>query len=353
MSLLENLLGPGMMERLGWMLVHVLWQATTVAILLAVFLRLLRKADANIRYGTACSALALMVVMPIVTLRLMKVPGPVAEAGPLPVSVAVSPVTVTPALQTTVETVDEMPTLPQAPAPLPTPETPVSVPLQERIVSILEPALPYVVLSWLVGVFGLSAWHLGGWTQLQQLKRRRVREIGNPLQHSLEELSVRLGVHRAVGLLESALVEVPTVVGWLRPVILLPASALTGLSSEQLEAILAHELAHVRRYDYLVNIVQTVVEILGFYHPAVWWVSHRIRIERENCCDDLAVHVCGSSLQYARALACMEEIRHSGTELALAATGGSLVTRIARLLGRHAQPPHAGIHLDLHLRRFL
>ena len=202
--------------------------------------------------------------------------------------------------------------------------------------STLEPALPYVVLGWLVGVFGLSAWHLGGWAQLQRLRRRMVREIGRPLQQRLEELSVRLGVHRAVGLLESALIEVPTVVGWLRPVILLPASALTGLRPEQLEAILAHELAHVRRYDYLVNIVQTVVEILGFYHPAVWWVSRRIRIERENCCDDLAVHVCGSSLQYARALACMEEIRHSGRDLAMAATGGSLMARIARLLGRPA-----------------
>ena len=105
----------------------------------------------------------------------------------------------------------------------------VPVPLQERIVSTLEPALPYVVLGWLVGVFGLSTWHLGGWVQLQRLRRRMVREIGRPLQQRLEELSVRLGVHRAVGLLESALIEVPTVVGWLRPVILLPASALTGL----------------------------------------------------------------------------------------------------------------------------
>ncbi len=202
--------------------------------------------------------------------------------------------------------------------------------------STLEPALPYVVLGWLVGVFGLSAWHLGGWTQLQRLKRRMVREIGVPLQRRLEELSARLGLHRAVGLLESALVEVPTVVGWLRPVILLPASALTGLRPEQLEAILAHELAHIRRYDYLVNMLQTVVEILGFYHPAVWWVSRRVRIERENCCDDLAVYVCGSSLQYAKALACMEEIRHGGTDLAVAATGGSLMARIARLLGRPA-----------------
>jgi hypothetical protein len=137
-----------------------------------------------------------------------------------------------------------------------------------------------------------------------------------------------------VTLLKSALVEVPTVLGWLQPVILLPAAALTGLNPDQLKAILAHELAHIRRWDYLANIAQTVVEILGFYHPAVWWVSSRIRIERENCCDDLAVQVCGNSLQYAKALTSMEEIRHNRTDLAMAASGGSLMARIARLLGR-------------------
>lgn len=338
MLLLENLLTPGTIERLGWMLVHILWQATAVAILLALFLRLLRNGSADVRYGIACAALALIVALPIITMQLMKTPGPAAEAGPPRVVVTLPPEEPTPRpAGTMIEVGEEMPASMPASTPRLAADLPVpAVPLRERIVSALEPALPYVVLGWLVGVLGLSAWHLGGWAQLQRLRRRMVREIGRPLQQRLEELSVRLGVHRAVGLLESALVEVPTVVGWLRPVILLPASALTGLRPEQLEAILAHELAHVRRYDYLVNIVQTVVEILGFYHPAVWWVSRRIRIERENCCDDLAVQVCGSSLQYARALACMEGIRHSAGDLAMAATGGSLVARIARLLGRPA-----------------
>ena len=344
MSLLENLLAPGTIERLGWMLVHILWQATVVTILLALFLRLLRKSSANVRYSIACAALAMMVAMPIVTMRLMKTPGPAAEAGPPSVIVTQAP----DASAAGGEQAGDMEywnngmmgeRSANAPAfhySMNPRFHPSPVPLRERIVSTLEPALPYVVLGWLVGVFGLSAWHLGGWAQLQRLRRRMVREIGRPLQQRLEELSIRLGVRRAVGLLESALIEVPTVVGWLRPVILLPASTLTGLRPEQLEAILAHELAHVRRYDYLINIVQTVVEILGFYHPAVWWVSRRIRIERENCCDDLAVHVCGSSLQYAKALACMEEIRHSAGDLAMAATGGSLMARIARLLGRPA-----------------
>ena len=112
-----------------------------------------------------------------------------------------------------------------------------------------------------------------------------------------------------VRLLESTLVDVPTVIGWIKPVILLPASALSGLKPHQLEAILAHELAHIRRHDYLVNLLQTLVETLLFYHPAVWWLSRRIRAERENCCDDLAVSLCGDPYTYAQALADLEELR--------------------------------------------
>jgi hypothetical protein len=114
---------------------------------------------------------------------------------------------------------------------------------------------------------------------------------------------------------------------------LLPVSALAGLSPQQLEAILAHELAHIRRHDYLVNLLQTLVETLLFYHPAVWWLSHRIRIERENCCDDLAVSLCGDPYAYARALADLEALRGDAGRLALAVTGGSLLHRVRRLLG--------------------
>ena len=137
----------------------------------------------------------------------------------------------------------------------------------------------------------------------------------------------------AVQLLESTRVAVPMAVGWLRPAILLPVTALTGLPSDQLEAILAHELAHTRRYDYLVNLIQSAVETLLFYHPAVWWVSGRIRVEREHCCDDQAVAACGDRVLYARALAALEEQRGSGWRLAPSARDGSLLARVRRLLG--------------------
>ena len=118
------------------------------------------------------------------------------------------------------------------------------------------------------------------------------------------------------------MVDVPTVVGWLRPAVILPVAALANLSPAQVEAVLAHELAHIRRHDYLVNLFQTLAETLLFYHPAVWWLSARIRTEREHCCDDVAVAVSGDAVGYARALAELEAWRVGTPGMALAATGG-------------------------------
>src|SRR5262249_9924774 len=142
-----------------------------------------------------------------------------------------------------------------------------------------------------------------------------------------------MGVRRRVRALMSSMVESPSVIGWLRPVILLPPATLMGLTSLQLEAIIAHEIAHIRRYDYLVNMVQMLVETLLFYHPAVWWISKRIRVERELCCDDLAVRFCGNALRYAKALTRLEKLRLSAPTVAMASTGGPLLYRIQRLVG--------------------
>jgi hypothetical protein len=134
-----------------------------------------------------------------------------------------------------------------------------------------------------------------------------------------------------VQVVQSAAVHVPLVVGWLRPVVMLPASALTGLSPAQLESIIAHELAHVRRHDYLVNALQSVAEVLLYYHPACWWISHRIRVEREHCCDDMAVALCGDGVTYASALADLETHRRQAA-FALAATDGPLLQRVRRVI---------------------
>jgi uncharacterized protein (TIGR03435 family) len=170
-----------------------------------------------------------------------------------------------------------------------------------------------------------------------------VRRAPPEWQQMLRELGARIGLSRPVRLLVSALVQVPTVVGWLRPVVLVPVGALGGLPGEHVEALLLHELAHIRRHDYLVNILQSVAEALLFYHPVVWWVSGHIRAERELCCDDVAVSVSGDALTYARALAQLEAYRPAHLTAAVAANGGSLAGRIARLLGQPRPSVRTGL----------
>ena len=322
METLRNLLSPEMTQTLGWTLVHFIWQAMAIALILALALKLLHKSSAHLRYLTACIALALIVLMPVITIRMIDVP--TETLGPAESTVA--------ALPNVAADAPPITAIPPAKSTAPRIATPPQAPLKARVIETIEPAMPYIVIAWLLGVFSLSLWHLGGWTQLQKLRRRLVKPVTPGLNAKLTQLANVLGIQKTVRLMESALVHVPMAIGHLKPIILLPASALTGLSSPQLEAILAHELAHIRRHDYLVNMLQTVVEILGFYHPALWWVSHRIRVERENCCDDLAVSISGDRVRYVTALAMMEEIRAAPPYLALAALSGPLFDRIRRLL---------------------
>ena len=251
METLQNIFQAAIVQRLGWTLIHFVWQAAAIGVILAIVLKLLHKSSANLRYITACMALAAIVLMPIVTIRLIDVS--VEAIKPIK-EVRVD----LPKAGVGTQAIVEMPQLESPPTQIAV--TPRG-PLKDRFIETVEPALPYVVLGWLVGVFGLSLWHLGGWRQLQRLRRQMAKQIAPGLKAKLQRLSNALGIQKTIGLVESALVQVPTVVGHLKPVILLPASALTGLSSEQIEAILAHELAHIKRCDYLVNILQSMVHL--------------------------------------------------------------------------------------------
>ena len=198
--------------------------------------------------------------------------------------------------------------------------------------SIVDRAIPWLVLAWLAGVLLLSFRLLGGWWSTRALRVVDVSPVPEWCLAQLSALSARMGIARPVAIVSSVRLTVPVILGHVKPVILLPAAVLSGLSAAQLEAIVAHELAHVRRHDYLVNLAQTVVETLLFYHPAVWWVSRQIRETREHCCDDLAVAVCRSRREYVHALLELEELRGSMPVLALGATDGSLLSRGRRLL---------------------
>jgi type II secretory pathway component GspD/PulD (secretin)/beta-lactamase regulating signal transducer with metallopeptidase domain len=304
---------------LGWTLVHFLWQGICIAAWLKVCLWLLRRSSANQRYLAGCVALAAMAIAPIITFNHFTQ----QQAALAPVTPLTMPLT-NPGAR-------EISAIPSEP---------------ESIVSIRhEPhskiagrrfygALPWLVTAWAAGVTALSVRLLVGWWHVERLKGRATASLGGYWYERLAELASRLRMSRTIYLVQSTLVEVPTVIGWLRPMILLPAGCVLGLNPAQLEAVLAHELAHIRRHDFFVNLLQNALETLLFYHPAVWWVSRCVRQERENCCDDLALSVCEDRMTYARALAMLEELRPGPAQFALAASGAPLLERIRRLAGR-------------------
>lgn len=198
----------------------------------------------------------------------------------------------------------------------------------------IEALLPLLVVAWALGVSWLTLRTFVGLRLARALCQKHVRPLSEPLARRFEALARRFVLAPTVRVLQSTQVVVPTVIGWARPVVLLPASLVTRLSPEQLELVVAHEFGHIRRFDYLVNLIQIMVETLLFYHPVVRWVSRDIRIEREHCCDDLVVATMNRPVDYARVLADLAEHHHSGirAEPALAATGGDLLQRVARLL---------------------
>ena len=141
---------------------------------------------------------------------------------------------------------------------------------------------------------------------------------------------------KTVRFVESGLAKTPMVIGYLKPIILFPLGTVNQLTQQEVEAVLAHELAHIYRNDYLLNIIQSFIEIIFYYHPAVWWISANIRTERENCCDDIAVKICGSSITYVKALVILDEIQPT-PNLAMLFSSDSknqLLNRVKRILNQ-------------------
>jgi len=286
-------------------LLHLVWQGVVMALLLWIALAGLRRSSASVRYLVSCAALGILTLAPIVTACMAyQRPRPFVRTEAVFATVAFA--------------------------------SPIAAPTNWLVV-----AEAWLLPAWASGVALLSMRLLWGYAKVSAM--RRAGDAAAPAVLAIvARLSERIGVTRTVRVLISTLADgSPCVVGWLKPVILLPAASVLGLKPEQLEAVLAHELAHIRRYDYLINIVQMLIETLFFYHPAVWWISSRIRQERELCCDDIAVRCCGDAVGYARALTALERMRVMGPSLALGVKDGPLTYRIQRLLG--AAPREQGL----------
>ena len=283
-------------QALSAALLHFIWQGAVVALLLWITLVLLRRSSPNARYAASGVALALMAVLPIATAW-------VVWRRPASISGALTVVLSAPAARV--------------------------IAFSPRLwLSVLR---EWTLPLWAIGVAVFAIRLALAWRHVAILRRQAEAADAATSQAALQ-VARRMSVMQPVSVLVSKLADAPSVIGWLRPAILMPAAALAGLDVGQLEAILAHELAHIRRRDYLVNVLQGVVETLLFYHPAVWWVSSRMRQEREFCCDDLVVRHCGGVARYARALTRLERLR-AAPGPALAVNGGTLLYRIQRLTG--------------------
>jgi len=308
MSHIASWISPEMMPTLGWTLLHFLWQGAGLAALFAVASAACRGAAA--RYALAVVTLVLMLAAPLVTFAWLR-----AEASPA-VRTGEEGAAAWSAKSFTHD----------AAAPSGS-HAPVATTRSEQATWTL-----WLVEAWFLGVLLLSLRTAGGLLLIERMRRKEIKAVGADLYARCMALQRRMGLERVIRYCECHRLDAPAVLGWFRPVVLLPVRALTGLSEAQIEAVIAHELAHIRRLDCFVNLFQIATETLLFYHPAVWWVSQRIRAEREHCCDDEAIAICGDAVNYARALTLMEEWR-TAPALMMAANRGQLAGRVLRLLG--------------------
>ncbi|RYD15698.1 MAG: M56 family peptidase [Lysobacteraceae bacterium] len=288
---------------LGWTLVHVLWQGVVIGLAHAAVRALLPKTHCHARYAAGLAALALLALWPVATFLALRPRAGLATGSGDALS-----------------------------SPLGTFAAGASAGFDAGI----DALLPWLVSLWFVGVVVVGWRALRQWRELVTLTRRWA--FASPeLDSIMHAVNARFGFVRKVRVLVSARVDTPMLIGWIKPVVLLPSAVALGFPRQQLELILAHELGHLRRYDHLVNLAQAMLETVLFYHPVVHWISRDVRNERELCCDALVLRLTqGDPREYAHTLASLEELRQLPASFALAASGGELIERVRRIIGMPA-----------------
>ncbi len=293
--------------RMGWALLHCLWQGTWMALALKGALLLIPQSYSRLRYALALSCLFLMAALPVLLLS-----KPDNSKFEVPAAYEIEqfePFSAT--------------GLTSAPTPIhPKPD------YRHNFSNYLVPLVPWISAVWILGAALLLLKTVGGVIKVRILRQAAAAHCETKGAASFHLLAARARV-TDVPILESGLVSIPTVAGWFRPVVLLPKGVFEAIDRSMLDALVAHELAHIRRHDSVMNLFQTVIENLLFFHPAVWWVTKCVRAEREACCDDDAVAICGDRLVYARALSRAEHFRSSMPVVALSSS--PLLQRIRRL----------------------
>lgn len=322
-------------ETLGWTLVHSVWQIALVALCLFFLLRILQKSGANARYLIAVFALAVSVVLSVITF--------VQLSGNSTANIFQnenSDENYTRQRQKDFRRAEDFPAGSKSETTngKTSDENFSAENLRNFFNENFSGVLPFVVAVWLLGAMFFALRLGGGVWQLHQFRIKKISNTDGEWQKRFATLCSKLKIKRKVKFLRSELVETPVVIGWLKPLILVPASVFLQINPRELETIIAHELVHIRRCDALVNFAQSIVEVLFFYHPCGWWISRVIRREREFAADEAVIKILeNSQIVYANALANLEEIRlltnQKTSSLATAAVnGGNLMQRITKIL---------------------
>lgn len=297
-ALLDNTLNSVAMA-----IVHFIWQGFLVGLIAWPALALARNARPQTRYAIACLGLLLCAALPIAQFMLSWSSDPLIEAMSSTAALAAGPAFYQ-----------------------------VAEPAWYLQSTVLQPVLPWILALWLAGVAVFSIRLLLGLQWVARTRHSAMRLADERMHGLLDELQVRMGMNRAVVLRLCPRIDTPMAMGLLRPLVLFPIGLASRLSTDAVEALLAHELAHIKRHDYLINLLQRLVETLLFYHPVVWWLSRRIRQEREHIADDLAAQALGSPRRMALALTQLSDWQPAIPLFANAAHGGHLMKRITRLI---------------------
>lgn len=347
MNMLQSIVESVTVQNLGWMLIHSVWQLALLGGVYRVMQLMLRDHAANVRYVVGVVTMLLMLLT--LPLTLLFVHPNDAEGGRGGVAVQTNYVGANEGGNVVGVAVGERSATPPAAAstgPVTVGGDAVSgemvsdgevsenagVTIAERLVRGIAPVLPYVTMMWMMGIVVLAARQCLAFKTMKQYVQRGTRAAELGVVARARAIAGQMNLTRSFEVLVSSRIDVPSVIGHFKPVILLPVGMMSNLSPSQVETILAHELAHIKRYDYLVNLVQSAIETMLFYHPAVRWVSKEIRREREHCCDDVTLGLGHDAVTYARTLTMLEVGRGGMSEARLAATDGPLLGRIRRIL---------------------
>ena len=328
MNPLQEIISEQLVHALGWTLIHSLWQGALIGLLIAVAMIFLQKHTARLRYFIYSMSLILFAGLAVVTFfssYFAYVPDRQEETT----TAGINHLVTFQGEGHLVNSVDNEGFLTQA--------------YLEAFSSYCRENMPLIVMIWLMGMLISMLRFLGGYALVRRYRTHRVKETSDDWQRRFRMLVRQVRVNKSVRLLESALVKVPMAIGYLKPVVLVPLGAFSAVPPEQMEAILVHELAHIYRRDYLVNMLQSLLEAIFFYHPVVWWLSGNIRNERENICDDIAITITGNTMEFAKALTNIQEMNLSAPGLAAGLSGKNknrLLYRIRRLA--HKPKIHPG-----------